>query len=186
MNQNKLFTLNSQPQVNGAKSSDDKYGWGPENGYVYQKAYFELFVDQSIIEILCKFLEKYPTISYQAVNKSGLKFQNVEDGDVNAVTWGVFKGKEIVQPTVVDAEAFMIWKDEALKIFTNTWAVIYQSQKNEKGEEIAGDDASCEFMKKCTDSLYLVNIVENDYIGGDLNAVIKQFIEENKDALTAL
>jgi len=35
MNKNKLFTLNSQPQVNGAKSSDEKYGWGPDDGYVY-------------------------------------------------------------------------------------------------------------------------------------------------------
>jgi len=31
--------------VNGAKSNDEKYGWGPDNGYVYQKAYFELFID---------------------------------------------------------------------------------------------------------------------------------------------
>lgn len=80
----------------------------------------------------------------------------------------------------------MIWKDEALKIFTNTWGVIYQASKNEKGEDIQGDDASQEFMKQCTDNLYLVNIVENDFIGGDLNSVIKQFIEENKDALNAL
>jgi methylenetetrahydrofolate reductase (NADPH) len=36
------------------------------------------------------------------VNAAGEKFQNVGDTDVNAVTWGVFKGKEVVQPTVVD------------------------------------------------------------------------------------
>lgn len=29
---------------------------------------------------------------------------------VNAVTWGVFPGREIVQPTVVDAASFAIWK----------------------------------------------------------------------------
>lgn len=50
MNKNKLFTLNSQPQVNGVKSTHEKFGWGPEKGYVYQKAYFELFVDGSVIE----------------------------------------------------------------------------------------------------------------------------------------
>ena len=27
-----------------------------------------------------------------------------------AVTWGVFPGKEIVQPTVVDPESFQVWK----------------------------------------------------------------------------
>jgi hypothetical protein len=41
----------------------------------------------------------------------------------------------------------MIWKDEALNIFCNTWGIIYKAQKNEKGEDIAGDDASYEFMK---------------------------------------
>merc|ERR1712086_115609 len=114
------------------------------------------------------------------------KVQNVKDEEVNAVTWGVFKGKEIVQPTVVDATAFMIWKDEALNIFSNTWAVIYKPSKNEKGEEIAGDDASYEFMQKCSETLYVVNIVENDFVGGDLNQVIKQFIEKHQDTLNAL
>ena len=54
-----------------------------------------------------------------------MKFQNIKDGEINAVTWGIFSGREVIQPTVVDATAFMIWKDEALNIFQNTWAVIY-------------------------------------------------------------
>ena len=29
---------------------------------------------------------------------------------VNAVTWGVFPGKEILQPTVVDPISFGVWK----------------------------------------------------------------------------
>lgn len=65
------------------------------------------------------------------------------------MTWGVFQGKEVIQPTVVDAEAFMIWKDEALNIFTNTWAVIYKPSKNDKDEDLAGDAPSVEFMKHC-------------------------------------
>lgn len=28
----------------------------------------------------------------------------------NAVTWGVFPGKEIIQPTVVDPISFVSWK----------------------------------------------------------------------------
>lgn len=78
-----------------------------------------------MIEDLCTHLDNYATISYQAVNKDGKKLQNVKDGEVNAVTWGIFPGREVIQPTVVDADAFMIWKDEALNIFTNTWAKIY-------------------------------------------------------------
>ena len=30
--------------------------------------------------------------------------------DANAVTWGVFPGKEIIQPTVVDQQSFLVWK----------------------------------------------------------------------------
>ena len=32
-----------------------------------------------------------------------------------AVTWGVFPGKEIIQPTVVDPVSFQIWKVCALE-----------------------------------------------------------------------
>ena len=141
LNSNKLLTINSQPRVNGAKSTDPKFGWGPEQGYVYQKAYFELFVHPSIIKDLVTYLEQFPDITFQAMNLSGDKYQNVTDDDVNAVTWGVFKGKEIIQPTVVDHHAFEIWKEEALKSFVDTWSVIY------KGE--GGDAASAEFLEKC-------------------------------------
>lgn len=35
LNNHKMITINSQPRVNGASSTDAKYGWGPDNGYVY-------------------------------------------------------------------------------------------------------------------------------------------------------
>ena len=35
---------------------------------------------------------------------------NVQSETPNAVTWGVFPGQEIVQPTVVDGASFMAWK----------------------------------------------------------------------------
>lgn len=37
MNRLGFLTINSQPAVNGARSDDLKFGWGPSNGYVYQK-----------------------------------------------------------------------------------------------------------------------------------------------------
>jgi len=36
----------------------------------------------------------------------------------------------------------MIWKDEALNIFNNTWAIIYKESKTDKGEVIPEDAAS--------------------------------------------
>jgi len=99
--------------VNGAPSADPKFGWGPKNGYVYQKAYIEFFIPAELIGLLIEHLNKYEMITYQAINNKGEEYKNVCADDVNAVTWGVFKAKEIIQPTVVDHKAFIIWKKEA-------------------------------------------------------------------------
>ena len=49
-------------------------------------------------------------MTYYAINKQGdLRTNNISEGP-NAVTWGVFPGKEIVQPTIVEAISFMAWK----------------------------------------------------------------------------
>jgi methylenetetrahydrofolate reductase (NADPH) len=37
MNELGFLTINSQPAVNGMRSDDPQFGWGPSNGYVYQK-----------------------------------------------------------------------------------------------------------------------------------------------------
>ena len=37
LNELGFLTINSQPAVNGAPSNDAVHGWGPSNGYVYQK-----------------------------------------------------------------------------------------------------------------------------------------------------
>lgn len=35
---------------------------------------------------------------------------NMDDGAANTVTWGVFPGKEIVQPTIIEEVSFLAWK----------------------------------------------------------------------------
>jgi methylenetetrahydrofolate reductase (NADPH) len=43
------LTINSQPAVDGVKSSDAVHGWGPKNGYVYQKVrYMTACTDSSL------------------------------------------------------------------------------------------------------------------------------------------
>ena len=37
LNELGFLTINSQPAVDGARSDDRIHGWGPANGYVYQK-----------------------------------------------------------------------------------------------------------------------------------------------------
>merc|ERR1719213_925470 len=94
--------------------------------------------------------------SYMAVNKKGEKIGNVSDNSVNAVTWGVFPGREIMQPTVVDVNSFMAWKDEAFSLW-GEWLSIY-----EEGSE------SRKLIESISDSYYLVNIVDDNFVCGDL------------------
>jgi methylenetetrahydrofolate reductase (NADPH) len=42
--------------------------------------------------------------------KEDINLTNCKSESPNAVTWGVFPGKEIVQPTVVDPISFVSWK----------------------------------------------------------------------------
>ena len=46
---------------------------------------------------------------------------NAKIEHTNAVTWGVFPSSEIIQPTVVDAQAFMAWKVRGLGALVRGW-----------------------------------------------------------------
>lgn len=81
--------------------------------YVYQKAYVEFFVAPDKFAALEGKLQQLPSITYLGVNAAGDLKANVGMADINAVTWGVFPGKEVVQPTVVDPVSFMVWKVRA-------------------------------------------------------------------------
>lgn len=65
------------------------------------------------LKLLLEELKHHPNLSYHALNAKGEEYTNnaaAGQGRVNAVTWGVFPGREIVQPTVVDSQSFGIWK----------------------------------------------------------------------------
>ena len=116
LNRRGFLTINSQPAVNGVKSSHPVYGWGPQGGYVYQKAYLELLVSPALIAQLLSRIENREDIHYYAINKDGNLRTNAPSTGPNAVTWGVFPGKEIVQPTIVEQISFLAWKDEAFRL----------------------------------------------------------------------
>ena len=46
------WPVGSQPAVDGASSTDEIVGWGPDNGYVYQKAFVEFFAEREEMEKL--------------------------------------------------------------------------------------------------------------------------------------
>ena len=43
LNKKGWWTVASQPAVNGVRSDDELFGWGPKNGFVFQKASFLCF-----------------------------------------------------------------------------------------------------------------------------------------------
>ncbi|KAL0311644.1 UNVERIFIED_CONTAM: putative methylenetetrahydrofolate reductase [Sesamum calycinum] len=157
-----FLTINSQPAINGVKSDSQSVGWGGPDGYVYQKAYLEFFCSPEKLNALVDKCKIFPSLTYMAVSKEGTWKSNINNTDVNAVTWGVFPAKEIIQPTVVDPQSFMVWKDEAFEIWSRGWAKLYPE-----------DDPSRKLLEEVQSKYYLVSLVDNDYIHGDLFAVFK-------------
>jgi methylenetetrahydrofolate reductase (NADPH) len=161
-----LVTINSQPRVNGALSTDPLFGWGPAGGMCYQKAYCEFFCSPETLKIIEEGIKEYPQIELMAVNSKGDLRGNTQGtqthytnttSHVTAVTWGVFPGQEIQQPTVVDLSSFVAWKDEAFELWSDWY------------EALAADaTASKAVIKKCQSEWYLVNLVDNNYLSSDL------------------
>lgn len=77
---------------------------------MYQKAYVEFFTSPEKFAELQTAIKGHPSVTYMAVNNAGDFKSNQDSTSVNAVTWGVFPGKEIIQPTVVDEVSFLAWK----------------------------------------------------------------------------
>ncbi|KAK7056405.1 methylenetetrahydrofolate reductase (NAD(P)H) met13 [Paramarasmius palmivorus] len=171
MNRLGFLTINSQPAVNGVRSDDKVFGWGPSNGYVYQKAYLEFFVQPALLTTLLSHIERDSNITYYAINKRGDLRTNTHSEGPNAVTWGVFPGKEIVQPTIVEAVSFMAWKDEAYEL-GQQWAKIYDS-----------DSPSRKVISDLMDNSYLVNIVHNDF--HDPDAIFRPFFKAGEEFLNS-
>lgn len=148
------FTINSQPAVNGAPSTHPLFGWGPANGYVYQKAYVELMVSPKEWAALLPRLERLPhdvATFYALGARDGEPTTNAAPDEVNAVTWGVFPGKEIVQPTIVEGASFVAWRDEAFRI-AHEWARCYPASSD-----------SFAFLHELAESWVLVNVVFHDF-----------------------
>ncbi len=157
LNEMGFFTINSQPKINGLPSEDAEVGWGGPGGRIYQKAYLEFFTSKDKLDSLLKSIGSKENISYEAINISGDLITNLPENNAMAVTWGVFPNKEIIQPTIVDTRSFLIWKDEAFSLWMNDWASIYEPKSG-----------SYRLIKEIYDTYYLVNIVDNDYVDGDL------------------
>lgn len=89
-----------------------------------------------------------------------------------AVTWGVFPGAEIAQPTVVDPLAFRAWKDEAYDAWIKNWyealpspfvGAIWRKILDFRANIYPKDSTSRTVIQKIHDEFFLLNLVDNDY-----------------------
>ncbi|KAK4694945.1 methylenetetrahydrofolate reductase (NADH), partial [Phenoliferia sp. Uapishka_3] len=157
------WTVGSQPAVDGAPSGDATHGFGPKGGYVYQKAFVELFLSEEELLVFekrakeeaderrAKGLGDEGVIKYFAGNRKGESRSNMGKGDVNAVTWGVFPGKEIVTTTLIEEMSFKAWKEEAFSIWME-WSYLYPA-----------DSPSRKFIQGLADSRWLVSVCHHDF-----------------------
>lgn len=155
LNERGILTINSQPAVNGVRSTDPIHGWGPKHGYVYQKAYLELLVPPAVnAQLIAKIdaRDDDGVVTYYSVNNDGNLITNTpENCGPNAVTWGIYPGKEVIQPTIVEKISFLAWKEEAFRLALE-WSHCFPE-----------GDPSREFLTSVSKEWYLINIVFNDF-----------------------
>ncbi len=152
-----VITVNSQPSVNCAPSTDPRVGWGAPGGYVFQKAYLEFFTSEANVVALLQVLGRYPGVNFQVLNHdASVNCTNIKRLQPVAVTWGVFPGQEVKQPTIVDPISFDAWREEAFALWHEQWA-----------RHLEPSSSSRRVLDHIRDTYYLVNLVDNDFPRGN-------------------
>lgn len=172
LNSKGWWTVASQPAVNSTRSSDATFGWGPPNGFVFQKAFLEFFLSSAdwralhaklqqpgVREVVCFYasnakgdFESSDKSGGALTNGDGKKTATAESSSTNAVTWGVFPGKEIVTPTIIEEVSFRAWSEEAFGIW-DEWSRVYG--KGSDSEKLLGG---------IRDDYWLVNVIHHDFV----------------------
>ena len=161
------WTVASQPAIDGVRSEDKVYGWGPKNGFVFQKAFVELFLPTADWEVLRKKLTSNDfkdDVSWYASNSAGEFLSSDPDSSspntdgpekqstsTNAVTWGAFPGKEIITPTIIEEVSFKAWAEEAFGIWAE-WGRVYERTSESK-----------KLIEGVRDGVWLVNIIHHGF-----------------------
>jgi methylenetetrahydrofolate reductase (NADPH) len=148
------WSVGSQPAIDGAPSTDPVVGFGPSGGFIFQKAFVELFMSASDKDALVEAIDvmgPHAQYTYFAGNARGDFVSNLAEGEANTVTWAVFPGKEIVQSTIIERDSFEAWREEAFGIW-NEWAMLFPKAS-----------ASRQLIDGVTNDRWLVTIVHHDY-----------------------
>lgn len=148
------WSVGSQPAIDGAPSTDPVVGFGPAGGFIFQKAFVELFMSGSDKDALVEAIDAmgpHAQYTYFAGNTRGDFVSNLAEGEANTVTWAVFPGKEIVQSTIIERDSFEAWREEAFGIW-NEWAMLFPKTS-----------ASRQLIDSITNDRWLMTIVHHDY-----------------------
>ncbi|AMD19811.1 HCL340Cp [Eremothecium sinecaudum] len=158
-NENLIFTINSQPKANGVPSNDPVFGWGPPDGYVFQKQYLEFLLPRHKLDTLINLINtNYSILTFFSIdNEDNLNTNHPDDTKAIAVTWGVFPGREVLQPTIVEKVSFIAWKEEFYRILDD-WRLRFSAN---------GDSKSAELLQTIINDYALVTIVDNNFISND-------------------
>ncbi|EJU05155.1 MTHFR-domain-containing protein [Dacryopinax primogenitus] len=145
------WTVASQPAVDCMPSDDEVFGWGPKDGFVFQKAFCEFFCEFVTLERLKHKAAALDTVKFFAANAKGEMMTNMAPGESNAVTWGVFPGKEVMQPTVIERSAFQAWAEEAFGIWSE-WALFFPPASTTR-----------QLLERVRDERWLVSVCHHDF-----------------------
>lgn len=147
------WTVGSQPAVDGARSEDPIHGFGPKGGYVFQKSFVEFFVkdEAEARRIYDEVAKQDGQVTMYAGDRKGGFITNVTEDSVNAVTWAVFPGQEIVQSTIIEQVSFLAWKEEAFEIWTE-WARLFPMHS-----------VSRKLIDGIADNAWLISLIHHDY-----------------------
>jgi len=153
LTESSCWTIASQPAVDAVPSDDPVFGWGPKGGYVFQKAFVEYFCPFDSLKRLMDRAKQcgYGSVSYYAANAKGVFFSNVGIEARHPVTWGVFPGQEIAQPTVIEQDSFLAWKEEAFSVWSQ-WAEFYPP-----------NSPSRNILNTLQEDLWLVSVLHHNF-----------------------
>lgn len=156
------WTVGSQPSVDGIPSSDPTFGFGPAQGYIFQKAFVEFFATANDMQAIAQRVDAHNAgaagagaawISYFAGNRAGALQTNVsqDNGESCAVTWGCFVGKEVVQSTIIEHESFNAWREEAFAIWSE-WELLFPLKSPTR-----------KLLHDIGEQRWLVTVIHHDY-----------------------
>lgn len=161
------WTIASQPAIDGLRSEDAIFGWGPRGGFVFQKAFVEFWIPANdwhdlLHPHLCSpdiagevswYASPCPPASIGTPNQARTPLFQSSDSPtaVNTVTWGVFAQKEIISPTIIEGMSFRAWVEEAFGIWAE-WERCY-----------APASPSRKVLRAMREELWLVNVIGHSY-----------------------